>query len=418
MLGDEFESESADVAAQRRLEVRFATAPAFRLEFERNLSKGGLFVPTADPFDERELVEITLVLDFCDRRFDLPAEVVDRRPPELEVMGAPAGVAVQILRPASELRRELGRFADLAPPSSSTIPTPIPGSERRRSAREPARVGVAVATDGEITTGKTHDLSTTGAFLTLADESARVGDEVRVTLVHPVRGDAIEVAATVVRATKTGAGESAVAVEFEPAGSDRSNIAAFVEDVQAADHARRLAAIEGAIDGLGVANLIQMLGACARQGTVVLTCQGASGRVVFEGGVLQGARLGDASGTKALARMLAWKDGRFEFHNAIDAEFAEDAPQALDAALFEAMRQLDELARASLAALPPTTCFDLDVARLDAAAPSLAKTEQAVIELVQAGFTLGRLLDVIPEPDSDVLAAIANLRERRIVTPR
>ncbi len=419
MLGDEFESETAGSAAPRRLEVLFETAPAFRLEFERNLSKGGLFVPTRERFEERELVEITLVLGFCDRRFDLPAEVVHCRPPELEVMGAPAGVAVQILRPASELRRELARYLEIAPASSvSSSAALAPGAERRRSPREPSQVGIALTAAGEVSTGRTQDLSTTGAFLRLADEGAQVGDEVRVRLVHPVRGDAIELDATVVRASRSSEGGSTVAVEFEPAGSDRSQIAAFVEDVQAADHARRLASIEGTIEELGVANLIQMLGTCAKQGSVVLTSGASSGHIVFESGVLLGARLGEVSGTKALARLLSWREGRFEFHSTIDAEFADETPQALDAALFESMRQLDELARSELVALPAEAAFRVDHACLDADPSSIGKTGQAVLELVQAGFPLGRLLDVIPEPDADILAAVASLRERGVLTPR
>lgn len=417
-LGDDLDPGPVGERPPRRLSLRFGAAPAFRLEFERNLSKGGLFVPTREPFEAREVIEVELLLEFCGRSFVLPAEVVDVRPPELEVTGAPAGVAVQILRAASVLRRELGPIASAAElPPEATVPSPVASNsgERRRSEREPSRAGAELVTGGAVASGSLRDLSTTGALVELPDDALKIGDDVRVALVHPVRGERLEIDATVVRRIEGEGDERAVALEFEP--SDRSEMVRFVEDVQAAEHAQRLAAVHGSIAELGVASLLQMFGTCARQGTIELVRDGETGRVAFEAGQLCGARLGTVAGSKALARLLAWESGRFEFHGSVDPTLADGAPQPLDAAIFDGMRLVDERARAPLPTLPLATVFRVDAFAL-AAAGDLDKTEQAAAELAAAGLSLGRILDVIPEPDAEVLNALAALLEHHLLEPR
>ncbi|HME69893.1 MAG TPA: PilZ domain-containing protein, partial [Myxococcota bacterium] len=102
MLPGDFDPEPP--APPRRLSVRFEDASAFREEFERNLSNGGLFVPSGEMFEQRELVEVELVLAFCGEKLRFPGEVVDWRPAELAPPGSEPGVAIQILEAARELR--------------------------------------------------------------------------------------------------------------------------------------------------------------------------------------------------------------------------------------------------------------------------------------------------------------------------
>jgi hypothetical protein len=52
-----------------------------------------------------------------------------------------------------------------------------------------------------------------------------------------------------------------------------------------------------------------------------------------------------------------------------------------------------------------------------AAAGALAKTEEAVLDLAAAGFTVRRILDVIPEDDAQVSAALLALVERGVLAP-
>ena len=58
--------------------------------------------------------------------------------------------------------------------------------------------------------------------------------------------------------------------------------------------------------------------------------------------MLRYARLGPTTGMKALVRMLAWKEGVFEFHARLDPVKHPEAPLPLEAAMLDAVRQIDE----------------------------------------------------------------------------
>ncbi len=398
----------------RRLRVRFEDALVFREEYERNLSNGGLFVPTEDTFDLRELVEVELVLAFCGKVLRLPGEVVDWRPPELASAGAEPGIAVQILEGARELRARLQPFASLAPERPAPKAPPGP-ADRRDARRAPARVPARVATGDESAGARTRDLSTSGALIALEGEPLPTGDEVRVTLVHPTRGQTLEVPATVVRHVEGEEGVTSVAVRFAPDASERMEVERFVEEVQAAEHARKLGGIAGSIAELGVPNLLQMFATGAQQGTLFLASGGRDGTVVFERGMLVAVRLGAVSGLKALVRLLAWREGTFEYRGSADVQGDGEPPLPLDAALLEAVRQVDELARSPLAAVPPRTAFRVRGKALERSADDLDKNEQAVLDLAAAGAPLGRICDVIPVSDVEIHVALASLVERGVL---
>jgi Tfp pilus assembly protein PilZ len=398
----------------RCLRVRFDEALVFREEYERNLSNGGLFVPTEDMFDLRELVEVELVLAFCGKVLRLPGEVVDWRPPELASAGVVPGVAVQILDGARELRARLQPFASLAPARPVILAPPGP-ADRRDARRAPARVPARIASGDESAGARTRDLSTTGALISMEGQPLPVGDALRVTLVHPTRGQTLEVPATVVRHIEGADGVMSVAVRFAPEASERRKVERFVEEVQATEHARKLGGIAGSIAELGVPSLLQMFAAGAQQGTLFLASGGHEGTVVFERGMLLAVRLGAVSGLKALVRLLAWREGTFEFRGSAEAQADGEPPLPLDAALLEAMRQVDELARSPLAALPPRTAFTVRRKALERHASDLDKNEQAVLDLATAGAVLGRICDVIPVADAEIYAALASLVERGVL---
>jgi hypothetical protein len=114
--------------------------------------------------------------------------------------------------------------------------------------------------------------------------------------------------------------------------------------------------------------------------------------------------------------MLPWSSGSFEFHAQVDALDVEDEPLRLEAALLEAMRRLDEAASKGAAPLDPAARFQVDRAAL-ASAGSLAKVEEAVVDLATAGFTVRRILDVVPEDDAQVSAALVALVEQGVLRP-
>ena len=52
----------------RRLHLQFDRADEFHREFDRNIAKGGVFVPGAEDLVMRQVVEVELDLTFCGQK--------------------------------------------------------------------------------------------------------------------------------------------------------------------------------------------------------------------------------------------------------------------------------------------------------------------------------------------------------------
>ena len=436
----------------RRLRIRFERADEFQREFDRNLSKGGAFVPGAAGLELREVVEVEILLAFSGQQRTLEAEVV-------HVVGAhaapardAAGAAVQFLRSAAEVRDEFAGLlgvrpapASRPPPASAEcwqlddleignteliacnelpvasdelLPEPhAPGSaaERRGSSRSPARVMASLDGANARIEGVTRNLSETGALISADASELPPGKRVRLALQHPETGERVEVDGRVVRHVETEGTVAAVSVLFDVPEGRKDELAALVRDAQSAHRRRSEGGISGRIEELGMPSLIQMLGRSSPHGTLTVRNGAEEGVLAFEGGNLRYVRLGATRSLKALSRMLLWREGHFEFHAHVATLDAEDEPIRLEAALLEATRRLDE-AGAGPARFDPTQRFRVDRAAL-AAAGALSKAEEAVLDLAAARFTVRRILDVIPEDDAEVSAALLALVERGVLTP-
>jgi hypothetical protein len=405
----------------RRLRISFESAASFRLELERNIAKGGIFVPDAAGLEPRELVEAEIVLEFLDERRSLEAEVV-------HILGG--GVALQFRRPAADLRDEFAALlASAAPEVEEGIPLapawpeaeePPDDTEqtieRRRAPRARARLPASIAGRNARIEGVTRDLSETGVLISADASELPPGKGVRVRLRDPGTGDPVEVSGRVTRHIEAAGTVAAVGVDFEPAPEQKPELAALVKAAAQAQRARAAAGISGRIEELGMANLIQMLGRSSPRGTLSASSGNEEAVIAFEGGQLRYVRLGAARGLKALGRVLQWTAGSFEFHAHVDPLEVEDEPMGLEAALLEAMRRLDEAVRAGAPRVDPTMRFGVDRAALAAAGP-LEKVEEAVLDLAAAGFTFRRIIDVVPEGDAQISAALLSLIERGVLTP-
>jgi len=104
-LADPLDDPAAVPGVARSLHLVFEEAAAFLREYERNLVKGGAFVPTDQVFEPRELVEVRVEAPFASAKLSLGAEVVH---------SAPGGAAVQFLDPAPELRARFGGVVERA----------------------------------------------------------------------------------------------------------------------------------------------------------------------------------------------------------------------------------------------------------------------------------------------------------------
>jgi hypothetical protein len=238
-----------------------------------------------------------------------------------------------------------------------------------------------------------------------------VGERVRVTLEHPTTGEEMAVDGRVARQIETGGAIAAVGIEFEPAEGRRAEVERFVENVQTAEHTRRLGGIAGPISTLGAQEVLQMFGTSAPVGTLIFRQGEHEATVGFEGGMLRFAQLGPATGIKALVRMLSWKSGSFEFHTRLDPIQQPEAPYPLEAALLDAVRQIDEGNRIDRRRFPLAAKPRI----LDAPSEVEDKTAEAVLDLARAGSSVQRILDVIPVPDPEIYAALVQLLDAGVI---
>jgi len=444
-VADPLDDLAADPAVARSLHLVFADAGAFLREYRQNLVKGGAYVASDESFEAREIVSVRVELSFADAKLDLSAEVVH---------SGPGGVAVEFLEPTPELRARFAGFveqAEAAPtspalgtssgdaeillagsdldgisldeesgePGSPTLdPDPNERTFRDRAERAPTRVPVRVkGPTGKALRGLTRDLSKSGVLLSIEGEELPVGREVELELLHPTTSEALAVTGRVMRHLAGEGVVPAVAVEIH-AGAQREAVERFVEEVRRLDEEQQRSGIRGPLEELGAVGLLQMFAALARRGTLTVTSGVEEGVVSFADGQLVRAHVGSVVGVKALARIFGWHDGFFEFRASVDAEPSTEDPGPMEASILDALRLLDEANRQAGPELPPAARFTVHRMELESTKGSLDTTEEAVLELAAAGFTVRRILDVIPESDVSIRTAIAGLLERGLLSQR
>jgi hypothetical protein len=287
-------------------------------------------------------------------------------------------------------------------------------SGRRRAPRTNARVTARIDGKAGQVTGHTRDLSRVGVLVSVPGKGIPVGDKVRLSLTHPTSGESMAVDGVVVRDLRADGGVSGLGIEFEPPEDEREDMEHFVEKIQSTEHTRRLGGITGGIGEVGIQNLVQMFMNSIPVGTLTLQQGQREGVIGFEGGMLCFARVGAASGLKALVRLLSWTEGHFEFHASLDSVQGREPPIPMEAGLFDAVRLLDENERIDKSRLPARA--KPRIARADTQGEDLSKVELTVLELVRAGFTVGRMVEVIPEPDPEIYRALVSLSERGAIS--
>lgn len=390
------------------LRVTYASPEDLRQQYESQIARGGLFIPTVTNLEFRESVRIVFDLEFCNDRIELEAEVVSVVEPELAGPGKDPGVAIQFTQAPEHVKKQLGPYigADRE-------------DERRRAPRRVARIPILIEPeDGRRLRGRTRDLSLSGLLASIDGPPVPVGRKVKVTLAHPTFDEQLVVPASVVRHLDVEGTVTALAGQFLPPEDRRTEVLQFIEDVQTSEHARRLRGVTGAIGELGIINVIQVFGGCTRSGTLTVIRGYEEGRVVFDEGLLREVQLGPVSGMKALTRIVGWREGSFEFHARVDTRGEPAKPCSLDAALLEATRQQDELARVDDGAFASGGRFRVDREKLDGERSGLSKLEDSVVELAGAGMTLRQILDVIPEPDVEIRKALATLADLELIRAR
>ena len=400
--------------SERTLRITFDSLDALRREFAENIANGGIFVETNVAFEVRESVHVEVCLVYAGDQIDLDGEVVHVIPPELAVNGARAGVAVHFARKASEIRelfRE--RIGDEVDENEEQT-----GSGVRRSRRVAVVLDAHIETAGGEVVGETRNVSRGGALVNVgAEADVKVGQTINVAMTRAESGSSLRVPARVVRSQEAEEGEGQeLGVEFDISDEELAEVGEFVDEVRVEEHKRKLGGISGAIQELGIEHLLQMFCNCSPQGTLTVFRREEEGYAIFEGGLVRAVRLGSAKGRKALARILEWREGTFEFHSKADLDGIDDDPLPLDAALLEAMRLLDESQHGHFVTLPPGAHLQVEAEAVAGAGSALTKGESAIVELAQVGMTVERILDVVPEPDAEVMMLMSGLVERGLIT--
>ena len=396
-----------------RLQLRFLSLADFKREFEKNIAHGGAFVETDEDVELQETVEVALDLTFCGHLLVLEAEVVNRLPAGARGPTGGAGVAVQFTESAHMLRLLLAGMADLESPR-----TPAPWPERSKDSYQERTTTDLLATleaHGRRQSVLVVNLSLSGALLDLEGAPTAVGTAVVVVFRDPVLVADVPVEGRVVRHVPGSEGRSRIGVAFniEPGEENTSTqtLDRLLGTSRSAQQTTRR--IVGDLGALGLPSLLQLFSTGAEQGTLALTRGAREASVLFERGSLRHVEVGGARSLKALARLLEWSDGRFEFRPTLDSDSPQTPGIAIDAALLEAMQHYDELQRLDTRAFPPgATVASVAGAR---APEELEKIARAVLERTAGGIVVAQLLDSIDAFDDEIYAALATLHDLELI---
>ena len=423
--------------ADHSLQIRFESPSALRKEFEKNIANRGIFIATKEVFEVRQTIDVEIVLSYVndsDVAISLLGEIVHCIPVEMATSGVVPGVAVQFDDSARELQEAFESLLGKSPEpiAAKDKDKDKEGPQRRGSKRGAVRVPVRIMpTMSPPFEATSRDLSATGILLTMKESALPVGEIVRTCLWHPSGEPSIEIDGQVVREVRNRNGRiAAVAVAFDRNQSADPHIAEVIEALRQAGHRSRLGGISGSIVDLGLANMLQMFGSTAPQGTLVVEHDGEQGWIAFAEGQFLGAELGGVCGHDALVAMLDWGDGSFQFEASADQKLIASAkPCPLEGAVLKAMCAIDERAHAidddeedeaiaTPVSISGTTTFGIDVVQAMISRSSLDKTGEAVFELAQSGLAMDKLKSIIPEPAAKVQAAVEELVELGVLLPR
>jgi len=188
----------------------------------------------------------------------------------------------------------------------------------------------------------------------------------------------------------------------------RWDIEAIAKKVHALGHSVPVAAAGGDFRGdlkqVSLADLLQLLGANRRSGTLSISTPSGAGEVRLMDGEVVDAVYRRVDGEKAVVRLLGEAEGSFAFvgGNSVTVRRIERSSQAL---LMDGMRQLDETRTLTeKLALGSDALLAVLLAR-----PELRDVEQRVLEALVRPHSLAELLDEVPAPDLDVLNALSGL---------
>jgi len=173
-------------------------------------------------------------------------------------------------------------------------------------------------------------------------------------------------------------------------------------------------AFTGELADIGLMSLIQTLGANRSTGTLLIRLESKEGSVYMDTGELVHATLADASGPKALYRLLALEEGKFSFFTPGRKPDANTLDGGLDRHLLEGARHLDELSnyRGQLPAETDHLSFNPNVTVNLSRVPSPVLDVLSAIGQVQV---MEKVMDTCQLPDLDICRILLMLMQKNIL---
>lgn len=175
--------------------------------------------------------------------------------------------------------------------------------------------------------------------------------------------------------------------------------------------------LAGSIDKLNLSSLLQILESNATNGSLIIQSNGVAGRIYIEEGLPSHAELGSARGKKALFRLLALTDGRFELVPARLRTYRPTIQGPLESIIIDAAREYDEFIEYRKALPSDDATLEYTTKRtfvLDKLSPELLE----VLAAIGRHQTVGAVIDECPLPDLYVCRVLLMLLNKKIVIER
>jgi pSer/pThr/pTyr-binding forkhead associated (FHA) protein len=177
---------------------------------------------------------------------------------------------------------------------------------------------------------------------------------------------------------------------------------------------QQASAISGRLAEITLSSLLQIIESDRATGTLVIRRAGREGKLHIHQGVIRHATLGRARGPKALYRIMALKEGQFDFYIPGRSPEYDNVEGNLQHHLLEAARQKDELEvyRRRLPPLNSILVFHADKVIPPSKVPA---TVFEVMASVSQYHSVGRIVEHCRLPDVEVCRILLLLLKHQIL---
>jgi type IV pilus assembly protein PilZ len=170
--------EAKEIQGAIQLKIKFKDVESFIDEYTYNISKGGVFIRTANPCRLRDIVEIVLILPEEQLEVIVKGEVVQVVSSDMANEHLPAGMGIHILDFKKEDQERIERFV------SSRLRQKTETPAIREDRRIEARLKVKFESKDKLAEEYANNISHGGIFISTNDLK-QAGEKIEIILIHP-----------------------------------------------------------------------------------------------------------------------------------------------------------------------------------------------------------------------------------------